>query len=52
MIYKEIKNDKKFLLEKKLSSSCKRQLLLFLLSPVLFNMSIDFIEWREKRYVQ
>ncbi|OLR62166.1 hypothetical protein BHF69_05400 [Anaerostipes sp. 992a] len=48
-IYKELHADKKFLLTKALSKSCRKQLNLFLLSPRLFKICIDFMDMKSKR---
>ena len=45
-IYNELLVDQNFLLQQDLSNSCKRQLKLFLFSPILFNLYIDFVELR------
>lgn len=47
-IYCELKADKLFLLEHKLSPSCKKQLYLFLISPFMFNLYIDLVDRRIK----
>ena len=48
-IYKELLKDRKFLLSKKLNESCRKQLRLFLLSPRIFNISINFVNWKLRR---
>lgn len=48
-IYTELKSDRKFLLSKKLSPSCRRQLKLFLLSPRIFNICINIANVKSKR---
>ena len=48
-IYTELKSDQKFLLSKKLSPSCCKQLKLFLLSPRIFNICINIVNMKLKR---
>lgn len=48
-IYTELKSDRKFLLSKKLSPSCRKQLKLFLLSPRIFNICINIANMKSKR---
>lgn len=43
-IYKELWKQKKFLLQKEIGDSCRKQLYLFLLSPLVFNICIDFMD--------
>lgn len=45
-IYTELKSDSKKLLKMDLSITCRFQLVLFLVSPVLFNLLIDYFELR------
>lgn len=48
-IYTELKSDSKKLLKMDLSITCRFQLVLFLVSPVLFNLLIDYFELRGEK---
>ena len=47
--YTELKSDCKQLLKMDLSITCRFQLVLFLVSPVLFNLLIDYFELRGEK---
>ena len=43
-IYQEVNRDKAFFFRANISKSCRRQLRVFLLSPLVFCIIIDFLE--------